>query len=409
VRATLALVQWEREHPMELALTGDTTVAEYARRWFEHREADGKTSVHSDRARFRTHIEPKLGKRAMKSITKQDLEDLRDRLDEKKSTGELAAKTAVNVWGLVTKIFDDAHRGKPRAFQVRDDNPARDVRGPDRAARPAKQFLYPSELAQLLACPAVPMEWRELYAVAAYTYLRAGELRALVWDDIDLERRLIHVTKAVDRSTHVIKPTQTGHTRQAPIEAALLPLLEKMRARGATGRDPVVWMPDDRKQATDFRAHLKLAGITRHALLHSEGRRSMHVTFHDLRAGGVTYCAVRNDPPVQIQRRAGHERFETTLLYIRIAESVDVASFGRPFAALPESLLKTPAGVSSPGRKSVALTLRQDEGITLPSPAHSPSGISSRESLFSSPTPVLLGVSQRREGDSNPWNPCELT
>jgi len=200
-----------------------------------------------------------------------------------------------------------------------------------------------------------------------------------------------------------------NHLGHFVLTQALLPLLEKMRARGATGRDPVVWMPDDRKQATGFRAHLKLAGITRHALLHSEGRRSMHVTFHDLRAGGVTYCAVRNDPPVQIQRRAGHERFETTLLYIRIAESVDAASFGKPFAALPESLLKTPAGISSPGRKSVALTLRQDEGIALRSPAHSPSGISSREGVFSSPTPIFVGVSQRREGDSNPWNPCELT
>ena len=117
------------------------------------------------------------------------------------------------MWGLVTKLFDDAHRGKPRAFQVREDNPARDVRGPDRGQRPAKQFLYPTELSQLLACAEVPVQCRELYAVAGYTYLRAGELRALVWDDIDLERRAIHVTKSVDRSTHVVKPTKTGHTR----------------------------------------------------------------------------------------------------------------------------------------------------------------------------------------------------
>jgi hypothetical protein len=87
----------------------------------------------------------------MKSVTAADLEDLRDQLDAKRSSGELAPKTTLNVWGLVTKLFDDAHRGKSRAFQVREDNPARDVRGPDRGARPAKQFLYPSELAQLLA------------------------------------------------------------------------------------------------------------------------------------------------------------------------------------------------------------------------------------------------------------------
>jgi integrase len=410
--ATRIIAQWKEQMRVELPLTGDTTVTEYTRRWFDHREASGKTSVHSDRARFRTHIEPTLGARRMKSIKKQDLEDLRDRLDEKKNAGELAPKTTLNIWGLVTKIFDDAHRGKPRTFQVREDNPARDVRGPDRGARPAKQFLYPTELAQLLGCTEVPVEWRELYALAAYTYLRAGELRALVWDDIDLERRLIHVTKAVDRSTQVIKPTKTGHTRQAPIEAALVPLLEKMRARGVTGQDPVVWMPDHRKQATSFRDHLKVAKITRHALLHSEGRRSMHVTFHDLRAGGITYCAVRNDPPVQIQRRAGHERFETTLLYIRIAESVDPASFGQPFPPLPASLVEaveTPAEVSPPGQNAWALTVRDDERMKVRSPARSPSEVLPWEWEVLPCTPVLLAVSQRREGDSNPWNPCELT
>ena len=100
-------------------------------------------------------------------------------------------------------------------------------------------------------------------------------------------------------------------------------------------------MPPDRKQATSFRAHVKLAGLTRPALLHSDERPSMHITFHDLRAGGTTYCAVRKDPPVQIQRRVGHERFETTLEYIRIAETLDPAAFGIPFPPLPGSLLKT--------------------------------------------------------------------
>jgi integrase len=139
------------------------------------------------------------------------------------------------------------------------------------------------------------VHWRELYAVAAYTYLRAGELRALVWDDIDLERRMIRVTKAVERSTHVVKPTKTGHTRQVPIEPTLVPLLEKMHKQTTDGQAPVLWMPPDRKQATALRTHLKLAHVTRRSLLHSEGRRSMHLTFHDLRAGGTTYCAVRND------------------------------------------------------------------------------------------------------------------
>lgn len=41
---------------------------------------------------------------------------------------------------------------------------------------------------------------------AAYTGMRPGEMFALEWDDIDAERHIVHVTKALDRAGHVKLP-----------------------------------------------------------------------------------------------------------------------------------------------------------------------------------------------------------
>src|SRR5580692_2314585 len=71
------------------------------------------------------------------------------------------------------------------------------------------------------------------------------------------------------------------------------------------------------------------------------------VTFHDLRATGITWCAVRGDDPLKIKQRAGHAGFGTTEGYIREAENLH-DGFGEVFPALPESLFGPINGPSGP-------------------------------------------------------------
>jgi len=63
------------------------------------------------------------------------------------------------------------------------------------------------------------------------------------------------------------------------------------------------------------------------------------ITWHDLRATGLTWMAVRGDDPLKIQQRAGHSDFATTQLYVRTAEAVR-DGFGEPFPPLPAALLR---------------------------------------------------------------------
>jgi hypothetical protein len=100
-------------------------------------------------------------------------------------------------------------------------NPCVGIEPPgDRNSRKSrrKTFLYPREAAALLACEAVPLEWREVYALALYTYLRPGELRVLTWEDVDFSAAHIRVTKAWDYADEKIKTPKTRNgVRTVPI------------------------------------------------------------------------------------------------------------------------------------------------------------------------------------------------
>jgi site-specific recombinase XerD len=71
--------------------------------------------------------------------------------------------------------------------------------------------------------------------------------------------------------------------------------------------------------------------------LHEGTRTTKKLSWHDLRATGLTWMAVRGDDPLKIMQRAGHTSFQTTQIYVRTAEAIRVG-FGEPFPLLPAEL-----------------------------------------------------------------------
>jgi hypothetical protein len=84
---------------------------------------------------------------------------------------------------------------------------------------------------------------------------------------------------------------------------------------------------------------VRAAGVAREELFTSDTTRRA-LRFHDLRATGTTWLALRGDDPLKIQARAGHRDLATTMVYIRSAEVLGAgANIGTPFPPLPSSLL----------------------------------------------------------------------
>lgn len=163
--------------------TGEETLTAYRQRLNGHREELGKGS--GDLSAWKAWIGPHLGPLAMARITREDLESLRDELDaeiatRKRTAGRegLSSKRALNIWSEVTTTFKAAVNAKRRDLRVRTDNPCAGILPPEKGDARRKTFIYPVELRALLAFDGVPLQWREVYALGSYLYLRPGELRA---------------------------------------------------------------------------------------------------------------------------------------------------------------------------------------------------------------------------------------
>lgn len=313
--------------------------SKWVERWILAREARGLSAADSDAGRMRQHVTPILGAIPMPAIERTHVEDVRDALDRKVAAGDLSWKTAKNAWGLITKAFADACNAKDRSLRCLRRNPCEGVAAPDAGGKTSKVYLYPDELLQLAACEAVTLGWRRLYVVSIYMFARAAELMGLEWVDVDLVRGTALVHVQTDRRTGERRETKSNKSRRIPIEAELLPLLTAMRRDAPDSRLVFEEMNEtDRKLARGLRRDLLIAGVTR-AELHEPTKTRKAMTFHDLRATGITWGAVRGDEPLRLMQRAGHATFSTTQGYIREAENLR-DGFGTVFPRLPASLLE---------------------------------------------------------------------
>ena len=304
----------------------------WVERWHASRTTKGLTSVRDSDAHWRVHLRPLLGSTRVQDWARDDLRAVCRALDTKVESNQLTWKSAENIWATLTKMCADAASSKLDALRVRDENIARGVEGPDRGAKKAKQYLYPSEFLRFIGCEDVPVLWRRIVALMIYVYPRPGELRELRWEDVDLEHGTLHIHQATSRVTGRAKETKTGTARRFNIESSLLPLLKAMHEESG-GEGKVIDLPCD--LARGFRMWLLRAGVKR-AELHTATPTRKAITVYDLRATGITWItwlAIRGDEPLRIMQRAGHTGFQTTQGYVREAENLR-EGFGDVFPSL---------------------------------------------------------------------------
>lgn len=322
---------------------GDESVDEWAERWFDDRRDRGLSSAEDDSGRWSKWVSPVIGPIAMVAVTRDDVEDvvqhldraIRARSNDPEQRAGCSWKSAQNVWGLVVKAFKDAAKSKNRSLRVRVENPTSDIEGPDRGDPKAKAYVFPTEFMEIVERADVSSAWRRAIALNVYLYCRPGELRALTWDDVDIERGLVHIHRSLDREGRS-NATKTGKSRRFAIEPSLLPLLRAMHAE-ANGVGAVIELPDDRHLSRGLRAILRRVGLKREEL-HARSATQKNLRWYDLRATGITWMAIRGDDPLKIMSRAGHADFKTTQIYIREAEQVR-EGFGTVFPPLPSEII----------------------------------------------------------------------
>ena len=267
-------------------------------------------------------ISPTLGHKAWATIAKDDVEDVRDDLDRALDAKVIRPATARNAWSVLVGALKASYAGRDRTLRVHSTPVHFGLLPPKRGEARQRPWIYPNEWRAVMRCEVIPIEWRQLYALALYSGLRPNELRALTWNDVDTTARQISVSKAWDEETKSAKPPKTsaGH-RTVPIEPTLLPLLEAMKGVGTDAVAPLLARED--AAAGMFRADLAIAKCTRPRLT-ADNETEEPVDFRSLRDSYATWLALAGVPDKRIQRRLGHASNSTTDRYIKAAET-----FGR--------------------------------------------------------------------------------
>jgi len=154
-----------------------------------------------------------------------------------------------------------------------------------------------AEVARELDLPSYPA----LFATAAYTGMRRGELCGLRWSDIDLGRRLITV-----RNSHA-GPTKSGRERMVPIPSPLLPILKAWKLEQDQGAALV--FPNDRAGswgAEEMHSKDSAARLARHLAEACKRARLPVIRFHDLRHTFASHYAMSGGNLLTLQRILGH-------------------------------------------------------------------------------------------------------
>lgn len=146
-----------------------------------------------------------------------------------------------------------------------------------------------------------------IWVTALFTGLRSGELYALKWTDIDLEAKIISISRSWSNKNGFTS-TKSQKTRVVPISEDFSAFLKEMKIQRGTEEFVLPHLNEwTRGDAADvLRSFCKALGIT-------------NIRFHDLRATFITNLLARGESLARVMAIVGHSDMETTNVYLRKA------------------------------------------------------------------------------------------
>ena len=269
------------------------------------------------------HIAPEVGAHKLTKLTPAQIQAAYAR---RRAAG-LSGTSLQLMHGVLHKELDDAMRWNQVVRNVADlvDVPKRDT--------PEMRTLTPEEAARLLlAAQGDPLE--AFYAVALTCGLRLGELQALTWRNIDLDRRRLAVTATfqgfVENEPVFAAPKTDKSRRIVHLSDMAAGALRSHRARQAEARlaAGALWQDHDLVFANGLGRPLDGNNIRTRSfapLLERAGLPPMR--FHTLRHSAATLLMAEGVPVKVASELLGHADITTTLrIYSHVLPSMQEAA-----------------------------------------------------------------------------------
>jgi integrase len=171
------------------------------------------------------------------------------------------------------------------------------------------------EIAKLLAESAAlakrrgaRQNYEPLLRTALYTGLRLGELLGLQWGDIDLDQGVLHVKRQWTLTRELTAPKTKAGIRRVPLSAEMVAVLRRRKLASKFSQDTDFVFASQQGtplthrnvQTRGFEAARDLAGLP------------SSLTFHSMRHGFASLCAVRGIPIQVLSAALGHRDIGVT-------------------------------------------------------------------------------------------------
>lgn len=147
------------------------------------------------------------------------------------------------------------------------------------------------------ACNRWRRHLKPLIVFAVETGCRRGEIKSLIWENVNFEGRSIRVTA---------QSTKTLKSRLVPMSARLAETLAQLRQNSRRRQSDLVFTTGDFK--TSFNKACFDAGL-------------IDVHFHDLRHTGTSRMIAKGIPIADVMKITGHTQMKTFLRYVNQSES----------------------------------------------------------------------------------------
>jgi integrase len=204
-----------------------------------------------------------------------------------------------------------------------------------------KGVLTKDEVIALLNAPVTNKKHRLAVLLGALCSMRLGEVRGLLWEDLDPEAGIIHIRHNW-QDLEGIKGPKCGSFRDVPLPSVVYEMAQEVREK-STG--PLVFGRKDGKPLCNgyFRlaliVELAAIGINKvmvqengKKLIDNSGQQRRNITFHSLRHTFVSLVRLAGIGDFQAQALAGHKSIAMTERYSHrgmVVTEADVSECGK--------------------------------------------------------------------------------
>lgn len=298
------------------------TVKAAAEDWLRYVEGEKREreTIRGYRVLVERHVLPRLGATRLSALTTPRIEKLRDDLLDTASGGVVSRRLASKVLMTVKMILKDAKRRGNVTQNVAADVTVK-ISNRDRPKLKVGVDIPTRDEVRRVIAAAREGYGRTLLMLAAFSGLRASELRGLRWQDLELEDGVLHVRQRADRYNEIGRPKSASGERAVPIGPMAVNTLRHWKlacSKGSAGDLVLPTRTGAPQTLNNIVTRIWIPAQVKAGVVHADGK-AKYSGFHSLRHFYASWCINRRKdgglelPVKTVQTRLGHASIVMTL------------------------------------------------------------------------------------------------